>query len=154
MSRIFTVNYTGAIAASADIFEVETTTFGHVSVHSIEVDPIGVTYEEGISLLLKRGTTGTTSGTGTARTLVAIHTRDISANFGFRGPSTTKMAVGTGTITTLRAWNWSTREHFYKVFTPECRPVLIDTQRLTLELMTAPFASMTVSVTVVCEEMT
>jgi hypothetical protein len=156
MSRFYSVPFAGvAVTAQQDFFEITAAAGKPCIVHSIELEQsteVGDAQEEGLSVLLKRGTSGTTSGTGgTSPTPVTVCSSDAAAGLASDVNNTTKMTGGT--ITTLRAWNWNVRIPFFKVFTPECRPVIAGGERLTVELATTPADSITISGTMLVEEL-
>jgi len=159
MGRMYSIFFTSvAVTAQQDFFEVTASAGKPVIVHSIEIEQsteVGDAMEEGLSLQLKRGTSLTTSGTGGAQALTAPPVCSSDAAFGGTADTnnTTKMAAGTGTITSLRSWNWNVRIPFFKIFTPETRPVIAGGERMTVELVTTPADSITVSGTMIVEEL-
>lgn len=155
MGRMYSVPFAAvAVTAQQDFFEVTAATGKPCIVHSIEIEQtteVGDTMEEGLSILLKRGTSATTSGTGgTTPTPPPQSSTDAAAGFTSDVNNTTKMSGGT--ITTLRAWAWNVRIPFFKVFTPETRPVIAPGERLTVELATTPADSITINGTMMVEE--
>jgi len=143
-----------AVTAQQDLFEITAAAAKPVVVHSIEIEQsteVGDAQEEGLSVLLKRGSSATTSGSGgTTPTPPVIVSGDTAFGGVTEVNNTTKMSGGT--ITLLRAWNWNVRIPFFKVFTPETRPVIVGGERLTVELATTPADSITVSGTMLVEE--
>lgn len=157
MGRMYSVPFAGvAVTAQQDFFEITSGSARVCVVHSIELSQsteVGDAQEEGLSLILKRGTSGTTSGSGgTTPTPVPQTSTNAAATFVGEVNNTTKMVAGGGTITTLRAWNWNVRIPFIEIFTPETRPVIVPSERLTLELGTTPADSITISGTMMVEE--
>lgn len=154
MGRMYSVTFTGvAVTAQQDLFEIT----GHASrlciVHSIEIEQsteVGDAQEEGLSLLWKRGATSTGTG-GSTPTPAPVLLNDAAAGFTAKTNNTTKASGGT--ITTLRAWNWNVRMPFLKIFTPETRPFVSPGTRVTLELATTPNDSITISGTLMLEEL-
>lgn len=156
MGRMYSVPFNAvAVTAQQDFFEVTAASGKPVIVHSIEIEQsteVGDAAEEGLSVLLKRGTSGTTSGSGgTTPTPPPVCSSDAAFGGTTDVNNTTKMT--SGTITLLRAWNWNVRIPFFKVFTPETRPVIAGGERLTVELATTPADSITVSGTMLVEEL-
>jgi hypothetical protein len=156
LGRLYTIPFTAvAVTAQQDFFEITAATGKPCQIHSIELEQsteVGDAQEEGLSILLKRGTSATTSGTGgTTPTPATINSNDAAAGFTSDANNTTKMTGGT--ITSLRAWNWNVRMPFLKLFTPETRPYIVPGERLTLELATTPADSITISGTLVVEEL-
>jgi hypothetical protein len=152
---MYSVSFTGvAVTAQQDFFEITAASGKPVIVHSIELEQsteVGDAAEEGLSIILKRGTSATTSGTGGTTPTPPPQLSSDSAFAGVTDVNNTTKMTG-GTITTLRAWNWNVRIPFLKVFTPETRPVIAGGERLTVELATTPADSITISGTVLFEE--
>jgi hypothetical protein len=157
MGRMYSIPFAAvAVTAQQDFFEITAAAGKPVIVHSIEIEQsteVGDAMEEGLSILLKRGTSATTSGSGGTAdiTTPAVCSGDAADGMTVDINNTTKMSGGT--ILTLRAWNWNVRIPFFKVFTPETRPVIAGGERLTVELATTPADSITVSGTMMVEEL-
>jgi len=155
MGRMYSVPFVAAaVAAANDLFELTAAAGKPCVVHSIEIEQyteVGDAAEEGLSLTLRRGTSGTTSGSGgSSVTPVAQISSDAAAGLAAESNNTTLMTGGT--ITTLRAWAWNVRIPFNKVFTPDTAPVIAGGERLVLRLEGAPADSITVNGTVMVEE--
>lgn len=153
MGRRYTVQF-NAVAATAqqDLFEVVAPSDACVIVHDIllsQVTEVGDAAEEGLAVLLKSGQTTSGSG-GSAPTAIPIEFGDAAFGGTCEANNTTKASAGT--IVTHDAWNWNVRVPFEKVFTPETRPVLSPSRRLTLELATTPADSITISGRMTIEE--
>lgn len=157
MGRMYSVPFSGvAVTAQQDFFEITAGAAKPVVVHSIEIEQtteVGDAMEEGLAVLLKRGTSATTSGTGGTQAITCPPIMSSDAAFGGTADinNTTKMSVGT--ITLLRAWTWNVRIPFFKVFTPETRPFIAGGERLTVELATTPADSITINGTMLIEEL-
>lgn len=153
MSRMYSVQFTGvAVTAQQDLFEIVAPSTSAVVIHSIELSQsteVGDAQEEGLSILWKSGSTTSGSG-GSTPTAVPLDVGDTAYGGTVEANNTTKASAGT--IVTHYAWNWNVRGEFVKIFTPECRPVLRASRRGTLELGTTPADSITVSGTLVLEE--
>jgi hypothetical protein len=144
-----------AVTAQQDLFEITAATGKPCVVHSIEIEQsteVGDAQEEGLSILLERGTSATTSGSG-GSTVTPPPVASSDAAFGGVAEANNTTRMSGGTITLLRAWNWNVRIPFFKVFTPETRPVIVGGERLTVELATTPADSITVSGTLLVEEL-
>ncbi|MEO8481088.1 MAG: hypothetical protein ABI634_02690 [Acidobacteriota bacterium] len=154
MSRMYSVVFASvAITAQQDLFEIVAASGKPCVIHSIEIEQsteVGDAQEEGLSLLWKDGSTTSGSG-GSAPTPAPQTLGDAAAGFASEVNNTTKATAGT--ILTKRAWNWNVRMPFLKVFTPETRPVIAGGARATLELATTPADSITVSGTIMVEEL-
>lgn len=153
MGRMYSVTFSGvAVTAQQDFFEIVAAAGKPCIVHSIEIEQsteVGDAAEEGLSLLWKDGQTTSGSG-GSAPTPAPQTLGDTAASFTAETNNTTKASAGT--IVTKRAWNWNVRVPFLKIFTPETRPVIAGGARATLELATTPADSITVSGTMMVEE--
>lgn len=153
MGRMYSVTFSGVAATvQQDLFEITAAAGIPCVVHSIEVEQsteVGDAQEEGLSLLWKEGATVSGSG-GTGPTPAVQTFGDAAASFAAEVNNTTK--ANTGTIVTKRSWNWNVRIPFLKVFTPETRPIIGGGRRATLELATTPADSITISGTLMLEE--
>lgn len=153
MGRMYSVPFAGvAVTAQQDFFEIAAAAGKPCIIHSIEIEQsteVGDAAEEGLSLLWKDGSTTTGSG-GTTVTGAPQTLGDSAAGFTAKANNTTKAT--SGTIVTKRAWNWNIRVPFLKIFPPETRPVVAGGARATLELATTPADSITVSGTLMVEE--
>lgn len=141
--------------AQVDIFEITAASNKPCLIHSIELQQsteVGDAQEEQLVLLLKRGTSATTSGSGgSAPTPVPQDPNDAAAAFTAEVHNTTKMTGGT--ITTERPWSWNVRQEFVRIFTPETRPKILPGERKTLELATTPADAITIGGTIMVEEL-
>ena len=155
-SRLYSVPFSGvAVTAQQDFFEITAAAGKPVIVHSIEIEQsteVGDAQEEGLSILLKRGSSGTTSGTVGTQAITCPPVCSTDAAFGGTVDINNTTRMSAGTITTLRAWNWNVRIPFFKIFTPEARPLIAGGERLTVELATTPADSITISGTMMIEE--
>jgi hypothetical protein len=153
MSRMYTAQFTGvAVTAQQDLFEIVAASTNVVIIHAIELSQsteVGDAQEEGLSILMKSGSTTSGSG-GSAVTPVDVDFGDPAFSGTCEANNTTKATAGT--IVTHAAWNWNVRGEFVKIFTPETRPVIRPSRRWTLELATTPADSITMSGTVTFEE--
>lgn len=156
MGRIYTVNFAGvAVTAQQDLFEITAPATGALVIHAIELSQsteIGDAQEEGVSILFRRGTSATTSGSGgSTATPVPQHASQGASGFSAETNNTTRMSGGT--ITTLIASNWNIRQTPMQwLFTPELRPVVAPSARFTVELATTVADSVTMSGTMWVEE--
>lgn len=153
MGRIYTANFSGvAVSAQQDLFELVAPATGIVVVHQIELgqtSDMGDAQEEGLLILLKSGQTVSGSG-GSTLTPVPLLFGDAAFAGTAEANNTTK--ANTGTIVTHYAWTWNVRGDFVRLFTPETRPILAPSRRMTLELATTPADALTVSGSIVFEE--
>lgn len=142
-----------AVTAQQDFFELVNAATKVVVVHEVRLaqsTDVGDAAEEGLSLLVKRGVGSTSGSGGSAGTVVKFQTGDAAGSASTEVNNTTKMSAGT--ITTLLADVWNVRAGWLWLPTPECRPVLAPSERLTVELGTTPADSITVNGTIIWEE--
>lgn len=156
MTKMYSVSFAGtAVTAAQDLFEITAASSRVLLIHGIELaqtTELGDAAEEVLPLLFRRGTSGTTSGSGGSSATPA----PAMANAGAAGSTaevnnTTRMSGGT--ITTLVATAWNIRQSPMQwIFTPEMRPVVSPGERFTVELSSAPADSVTISGTLWFEE--
>jgi hypothetical protein len=144
MGRIYTATFSGqAETVQCDLIELVAPSTASVIVHEIGISQlleIGDTEEEMLLLLLKQGATTTGSG-GNATSVVPRIFGDTAFGGTVEDTNTTKATAGT--IVTHYAWYWNVRIPFQIIWTPETRPVLAPSRRMTLELATTPTDSIT-----------
>lgn len=154
MSRIYTVQFAGVAATvQQDLFEIVAPSTAAVILHAIELSQtteLGDAAEEQLLIQLKSGQTTSGSG-GTAPTPVPLAFGDAAAGATAEVNNTTKASAGT--IVTHASWSWNVRGEFFKLFTPELRPILRASRRMTVELGTTPADSITLNGTLWFEEL-
>jgi hypothetical protein len=153
MPRLYTVVFSSvAVTAQQDFFEIAGPSDAITVVHDwmlTQSTEVGDAQEEGLSILVKRGATVAGSG-GSTPTPSPIEFGDVAYGGVTKVNNTTK--ANTGTIATMGSYNWNVRVPFQFIYTPETRPVLSPSQRLTIELATTPADSITVSGTITFSE--
>jgi hypothetical protein len=155
MARQYSVSFTSVAATAAqDLFEITAATGKPVRINGwciSQSTEIKDAEEEGLSILVRRGSSATTSGSGgTSATPALQDSADSAAGATVEVNNTTRMSGGT--ITTLEALNWNVRAPFLMIYTPEMKPRITPGDRLTIELATAPADSVTISGTVWFQE--
>jgi hypothetical protein len=146
-----------AVTAAQDLFEVGSPADAIVVIHRWTISQkteVGDAAEEMLTLTTNRGVGSVTSGSGGA-SVTPQPVEDGNPAFGgtVERNNTTILAVGTGTLETdLEVYEWNIRVPMEHVYTPEERPVLSPSTFWTLECETAPADSVTMSGTVVFEE--
>lgn len=155
MGRIYRVPFNAvAVTAQQDLFEITAASNKPCRIHAWMVtqsSEVGDAQEEGLNLVIKRGNSSTTSGSGgTAPTPVPQNPNDSAAGFSAEVNNTTKMSGGTITLEEPHCWN--VRAPHLMVYTPETRPVILPGERKTLELATTPADSITMSGFMIIEE--
>lgn len=155
MSQMYSAVFSSvAVTAQQDFFEIIVPATKVVVIHSVELTQstdVGDAAAEGLAILHKRGV-GSTSGTGgtQAATPAKLETGSATAAATYDFNNTTKMTAGT--ISTLHSGNWIIQSPYLWLPTPEMRHVLAPSERYTVELATTPADSITVSGTLVFEE--
>lgn len=153
MARKYAAQFNGvAVTAQQDIFEINVASTKCVIVHSVHLSQsteVGDTQEEGLSILFKAGTTTSGSG-GTTPTAVPRALGDAAYAGTVEANNTTKATAGT--IVTHDARNWNVRVPFDVFWPPDQRIELAPSARMTVELGTTPADSITMSGTIVFEE--
>jgi hypothetical protein len=115
---------------------------------------IGDAMEEQLTLKLKRAFSTVTSGTGgTTPTPAPINPDDAASGLTAEVNNTTKLVVGTGTITDERLFGWNIRQPFHHIFTPETRPKIKGGEKKVLELTATPADSITMGGYALVEEL-
>lgn len=146
-----------AQTAQIDIFELTAAAEKRCVIHEIKLyqsTELGDTQEEQLTLKLKRASGSVTSGSGgTAPTPVPINPDDAAAGLTAEVNNTTKLVVGSGTITDERLFSWNVRIPFEQIFTPEGRPMIKGGEKKVLELTTTPADSITLGGYALVEEL-
>jgi hypothetical protein len=156
MGRIYSAQFTGqAVTVSADLFELTAPSTRLVCIHGIvlgQYTDVGDAAEEILSILFKRGTAATTSGStpGSSPTPIPLEHGQGAAGSTVECYNSTKMSGGT--IETVHADTWNVRGQFIWLPTPEMRPWLAVSERFTVEAATAPADSLTMNGTLFFEE--
>lgn len=156
MGKMYTVIFNEvAVTAQQDLFELTNGGSRILLIHGWELSQtteLGDAAEENLNLMLKRGTSATTSGSGgSAPTPAPIEVNQGASTFLAEVNNTTKLSGGT--ITTLVVTSWNIRNSPCTwMFTPECRPVVSPSERLVLQLNNTPADSITMSGTMWVEE--
>lgn len=146
-----------AQTAQIDFFELTAAAEKPCVIHEIYLansTEVGDAQEEMLTLKLKRASGSVTSGSGgSTPTPVPINPDDAAAGMSAEVNNTTKLAVGSGTITDERLYAWNVRAPFHMIFTPETRPKIKGGERKVLELTTTPADSITMGGYVLIEEL-
>lgn len=146
-----------AQTAQIDFFELTAAAEKPCRIHEIFIaqsSEVSDAQEEQLTVKLKRASGSVTSGSGgTAPTPVPIDPRDTASGLATEVNNTTKLAVGTGTITDERLYSWNVRTPLHLIFTPETRPFIVGGEKKVLELTTTPADSITLGGYVLVEEL-
>jgi hypothetical protein len=153
MGRMYSVSFAAvAVTAQQDFFEINANTNRSLRVHSIFVgqsSDAGDAQDEQLAVLIKTGATTSGSG-GSAPTPSPLIAGGAASNFTAEVNNTTK--ANTGTIVTAHADAFNVRGGWNYRPTPEERIELTGGGRLTVELATTPADSLTMSGTMIVEE--
>lgn len=153
MSRCYSVSFAGvAVTAQQDLFELVAAAGKPFRILGFELSQssdVGDAAEEGLSILLKSGSTTSGSG-GSTPTPVANNVTDAAAGITAEANNTTKAT--SGTIVTHYATNWNVRMPLLIMLPEKLQPEIAGGRRATLELGTTPADSLTVSGTIWVEE--
>lgn len=150
MSTMYTVSFKGvAVTAAQDFFQVLAPSNKSVFVHGFllsQSTETGDLQEEMLTLTTNRGSGSVTDGSG-GSTATANPKQRSHAAFGgtIEVNNTTRLAVGTGTLTELEVHNWNERIPYMHWYTPETRPEINGGEYWTLESETVPADSVTIS---------
>jgi hypothetical protein len=158
MGRMYTVSVTeSAQTTQIDLVEIVPAAGRVVVIHGWEIGQsteLGDAAEESITLLAKRGSSASTSGTGGAVTTpTPTETNAGAATSTVETMNTTAAVAGGGTLVTLMATAFNIRSSPIPwTFTPEMRFVIGPAERFVLGLNDAPTDSITFSLTLWFEE--
>lgn len=149
MSGTYTINLEPtAYTTEIDLFEILA---GSASIIQIleweifQISDVGDAQEEIIDLEEVRGYSTVTSGSGGAAYTPKPQTQGDGASAAtVEVGNTTRLAVGTGTIETIKKYGWNVRSPYTKVYIPEARPIILPSQYWTLGLDATPTDSVTV----------
>lgn len=158
MGRMYSVSVTeSAQTTQIDLVEIVPASGRIVIVHGWEIGQsteLGDAAEESITLLMKRGSSGSTSGSGgSTATPTPLETNAGAASSTVETMNTTAAVAGGGTLTTMMATAFNVRSSPVQwIFTPEMRPIFGPSERFILGLNDAPADSITFSLTLWFEE--
>jgi hypothetical protein len=156
MGRFYSVPFSAtAVTAAVDVFEVLAATGKPFILHEVVIaqsSDFGDSQAEGLSILIKRGITNTSGSGGSTVTPAKHATNDSSAGPTAEILNTTQATSTGGSLTTIRADAWNVQGGYQYLPTPETRPLFLPGEMCVVS-MTAPADSITVSGTMVIEEL-
>ncbi len=150
-ANIYSATFKGvAVTVQQDFFELKAPAAASVIVHAFLISQeteIGDAQEEMLRLTVNRGSGAVTSGSGGSTSTPAPLIRTDPAYGGtVEINNTTKIAVGSGTLTTdMEVHTMNERVPYLFIYTPELRPIILGGEYWTLELETTPADSVTLS---------
>lgn len=152
MGMMYVASFQGvSVSAVQDLFEITAPADAVVVIHRCEItDEDSETSEQNV-IVMNRGSSATTSGSGGA----AVTPAPLDQGYAAAGSSvernnTTPMSGGT--ITQRGSWGFNWLNGFLFVPTPEERPVVSPSERHTFKLLSAPGSARNVSGVLVFEE--
>ena len=157
MGRFYSASFSAvAVSAAVDVFEVLAASGKPFVLHEVVIaqsSDYGDAQAEGLSVLIKRATGSYTSGSGGSTATPAKHlTNDAAAGPTVETNNTTQASAGTGALTTIRAEAFNVQSGYQYLPPPEQR-ILFGASEACVVSITAPVDAITLSGTVVFEEM-
>jgi hypothetical protein len=153
--RLYAVSFTAvAVTAAQDLFEIAPADDKPVYLHALylaQTTELGDAAEEVLRVSVIRGhaTSGSAGSTATARPMQPSDTA-----FGGVAEVNNTTIASTGTAVELHVDGWNVRVPYQLVWTPETRPFCTQAQTtIVVRLMAAPADSVTVSGTLLVEEL-
>lgn len=154
MSRLYALTFENiAVTAAQDFFEILPATQKPCVVHAVylsQSSDVGDAAEEMLRVKIIRGHTSSGSA-GSSITAVALDPNDASSGITAERNNTT-IASG-GTAVDLHAEAFNIRSGWVYIPTPECRPVVKNAELLVVRLMAAPGDELSMSGTLIVEEL-
>ena len=155
MGRMYSVTFDGvAVSAAQDLFELTGAAGMAVILHEIRLaqsSDAGDAAAEMARIKLLRFTGAYTGGSGgSAATPQKFNPGDAAATAAAEVNNTTQATGGTSVILLADAWN--VQAGYQWLPTPECRPILAASSALVLSLVAAPADALTMSGTLIFEE--
>ena len=141
-ATMYTATFKGiTMTAQQDLFEFKAPAAASCILHGFNISQnteLGDAQEEMVRLTTNRGSGAVTSGSGGSTAAIAPIVRTHPAFGGtIEINNTTKLAVGSGTLTTdLEVYNWNVRIPLLQLWTPEIRPIILGGEYWTLECET------------------
>jgi hypothetical protein len=145
-----------AVTAAQDLFELVAPTDACIIVHSVRIgqssDPADAEAEM-LPIAIVRGEGTVTSGSGgSSPTKAPLESGFAASGATLEANNTTKMVVGTGTLTVLLNDTFNAQVGWLYQPVPEERIVISPGDRITIELVTAPVDSLDMNGAIVWEE--
>ena len=155
MGRMYTAEFKGVdVTASQDLLEVVAASTTLIKIHAWTISQsteVGDTEEEMLLLTTNRGEGVTTGTGGSVLTAARVDAGDAAFAGSLEANNTT--IISAGTITELEAYAWNVRVPFQMFYTPETRPTITPGDTWTLELESTPNDTVTMSGTLLLEEL-
>lgn len=150
MGRMYAASFELVAATAAqDLFEINAPADAVVVVHGFwlsQSSDVGDAASEMLNILMHRGSTSGSGGSTPTAAPLEVGTPAFGGTV--EANNTTQSTEGT----ILGSWDWHIAAGLQVIFTPEMRPVISPSGRLIIEMQSTPADSLTVSGTVVFEE--
>lgn len=154
MGRVYSSSFSNvSVSAAQDFFELLPASNKPCRVHSVTLSQgsdLGDAEEEALRVTIQRGHTTSGSG-GSTPTPRPMDSNDTAAGAVVEANNTTIASAGTSV--TLHSELWNIRIPFVYLPTPETRPRVQNSNLLVVRLEAAPTDAVTISGTIVFEEM-
>lgn len=156
-SRMYAVSFDEVpVTAQQDLFDIAPADDKSIYIHELiltQSTELAEAQEEQLHIRFVRGLATVGSG-GTSATSVPLSSSDNASGATVRVNDTTKAVVGGGSTDILRADSFQVRAGYFYLPTPETRILVKQTDtRLVIQLNTTPADSITMSGTLVYEEL-
>ena len=156
MGRIYTASVTAvAVTTAIDLLEIVPAAGRIVVIHAwdlFQTTDFGDAQDEGLGIIVKRGSSGSTSGSGGSTPTPAPHeTNAGAASSTVEMMNTTQAVAGGGTLTTVYTSGWNVRAGDPRPFIPEIRIYFGPAER-GIVAMTVPADSITMNASFTFEE--
>ena len=142
-----------AVVAAQDLFSLLPAVDKPVKLHAVflsQSTEVGDAAEESLTLKLQRGATTTGSGGSAVTAVPLISVNDAADAATVRANDTTE--ASSGTIVDLHSESWNIRTPFIWLPPPEHRPMVENAEFFAVVLITVPVDSITMSGTLIYEE--
>jgi hypothetical protein len=153
LGRVYSITFNGvAVTAQQDFFEINVASTKVVRIHSLHLSQetnVSDANEKELRVAVKSGQTTSGSG-GSAPTAIPREGGDAAYAGTVEVNNTTKATAGTIVTHSIRTWNIRVPLDVY--WPPDQRIALAPSVRATVELLTTPAASTTMSGELVIEE--
>jgi len=150
MGRMYSATFELVAATAAqDLFEINAPADAAVVVHGLwlsQSSDVGDAASEMLNILIHRGSTSGSGGS--TPTAAPLSLGDAAFGGTVETNNTTQSTEGT----ILFSWDWHIAAGFQWIPTPEMRPIISPSGRLIIEMQSTPADSLTISGTVVFEE--
>lgn len=158
MGRFYSIPFTSiAVTTAVDSFEVKAASGKPFILHEIvmaQSSDYGDAQAEGLAVQIKRATGSYTTGSGGATPTPSQHlTNDAAAGVTAKTNNTTQAVAGSGALTTVRSEGFNEQGGYQYLPTPEQRLTFLQTEAVVVSISTAPADSITMSGTMVIEEL-